>query len=66
MPFFSNDRKEKGLKTVKVIKISVSGRGGIFIYFRPRDLGFPRVTKLGLSLFSEEELKEGDISWEKG
>jgi hypothetical protein len=62
MPFFSNDEKRGGLKTVKVIKISVLGRNGIFIYFRPRDLGFPRVIKLGLSLFSEKRLKEGDIS----
>jgi hypothetical protein len=62
MPFFSNDRKGKGLKTVKIIKISVLGKSGIFIYFRPRDLGFPRVIELGLLLFPEKELKESDIS----
>jgi hypothetical protein len=62
MPFFSNDKKKKGLKTVKIIEISISGKDGIFIYFRPRDLGFPRVTKLRLSLFSEKGLKKSDIS----
>jgi hypothetical protein len=66
MSFFSDDRKGKGLKTVKVIKISVLGRGGIFIYFRPRDLGFSRITKLELLLFSEKRLKKSNISWEKG
>jgi hypothetical protein len=65
MPFFSNDRKERGLKTVKIIKISVLGRGGIFIYFRPRDLGFPRVIKLRLLLLFEKGLKKNNISWEK-
>jgi hypothetical protein len=62
MPFFSNDKKEKKLKTVKIIEISILDRGDIFIYFRSRDLGFPRVTKLGLPLFSEKELKESNIS----
>jgi hypothetical protein len=62
MPFFSDDRRGGGLKTVKIIEISVLGRGDIFVYFRPRDLGFSRVIKLRLSLFSEKRLKEGDIS----
>jgi hypothetical protein len=62
MPFFLNGGGERGLKTVKVIKILVSDRGGIFIYFRPRDLGFPRVIKLGLLLFLEKKLKKDDIS----
>jgi hypothetical protein len=61
VPFFSDDRKEAGLAVNKEVKISVSGKSGIFIYFRPRDLDFPRVTELGLSLFSEKELKENDI-----
>jgi hypothetical protein len=62
MPFFSDDGRGKKLKTVKIIKISVLGRGDIFIYFRPRDLGFSRVIKLKLPLFSEKGLKESDIS----
>jgi hypothetical protein len=62
MPFFSDDKRGEGLKMVKIIKILVSGRGGIFIYFRPRDLGFPRIAKLKLLLFSEKGLKESDIS----
>jgi hypothetical protein len=65
VPFFSNDKKKAGLAVGKGVKISVSGRSGIFIYFRPRDLGFPRITGLGLSLFSEKGLKEDDISWKK-
>jgi hypothetical protein len=65
MPFFSNDKREERLKTVKIIKVSVLGRGGIFIYFRPRDLGFPRIIKLELSLLFEKGLKKGNISWEK-
>jgi hypothetical protein len=62
MPFFSDNGRERGLKTVKIIKVLVLGRGGIFVYFRPRDLGFPRVTKLGLSSLFEKRLKENDIS----
>jgi hypothetical protein len=62
MPFFSDDRKEGGLKIIKIIEISILGKNGIFIYFRPRDLGFPRVIKLGLPLLSEKGLKKGDIS----
>jgi hypothetical protein len=62
MPFFSNDKKGGGLKTIKIIKVSVPGRDGIFIYFRPRDLGFPRVIELGLLSLSEKGLKEGNIS----
>jgi len=66
MPFFSDDKREKELKTVKIIEILVPGKGGIFVYFRPRDLGFPRVIKLRLLLLFEKGLKEDDISWEKG
>jgi hypothetical protein len=62
MPFFSDDKRKKGLKTVKVIEILVLNRNGIFIYLRPRDLGFPRIIKLGLSLLSEKGLKENNIS----
>jgi hypothetical protein len=62
MPFFSDDRRGEGLKTIKIIKISVLNRGGIFIYFRPRDLGFPRIIKLRLLLLSEKGLKKDNIS----
>jgi hypothetical protein len=66
MLFFSDDRRGEGLKTVKIIKILVLSRGGIFIYFRPRDLGFPRIAKLRLLLLFEKGLKKDNISWEKG
>ena len=62
MPFFLDDKRGGGLKTVKIIKISVLGRGGIFIYLRPRDLGFSRIAKLRLLLLFEKGLKEGNIS----
>jgi hypothetical protein len=62
MSFFSDDRKETGLAVDKGIKISVLGKSGIFIYFRPRDLDFPRVAGLGLLSFSEKGLKESNIS----
>jgi hypothetical protein len=62
MPFFLDDKKGGKLKTIKIIEILILDRGGIFIYFRPRDLDFPRVTKLGLLLFSEKGLKKGNIS----
>jgi hypothetical protein len=65
VPFFSNDRKEIRLAVDEGVEISVLDKSGIFIYFRPRDLGFPRITGLRLLLFLEEGLKEGDISWEK-
>jgi hypothetical protein len=63
MPFFLDGGEEEGLKTIKVIKVLILGRDGIFIYFRSRDLGFPRVIKLRLLLFFKKGLKEGDISW---
>jgi hypothetical protein len=66
MPFFSDDRRGGGLKTVKIIEILIPGRGGIFIYLRPRDLDFPRIIKLKLLLLSEKGLKESNISWERG
>jgi hypothetical protein len=62
VPFFSDDGKEIGLAVDKGIKILVPGRSGIFIYLRPRDLDFPRVTGLGLPPFLEKRLKEGNIS----
>jgi hypothetical protein len=62
MPFFSNDKKEKGLKTVKVIEILIPGRGSIFIYLRPRDLDFSRIIKLRLSPLFEKGLKKSNIS----
>jgi len=65
MPFFSDDRRGGGLKTVEVIEVLVSGRGGICICLRPRDLGFSRVIELGLSLFSEKGLKKNNISWKR-
>jgi hypothetical protein len=65
MPFFLDDKRETKLTVNKEIKISVPDRSGIFIYFRPRDLGFPRITELRLLLLPEEKLKENDIPWEK-
>jgi hypothetical protein len=61
MPFFSDDEREIGLAVNKGIKISVPNKSGIFIYFRPRDLGFPRVTGLGLLLLPEKRLKKDNI-----
>jgi hypothetical protein len=61
VPFFSNDRKEIGLAVSKKIKVLMPDKSDIFIYFRPRDLDFPRVIGLGLSLFFEKGLKEGNI-----
>jgi hypothetical protein len=66
MPFFLDDKRGAGLAVGKKVKILVLDRSGIFIYFRPRDLDFPRVIGLELLLFPEKGLKEGDISWEKG
>jgi hypothetical protein len=65
VPFFSNDRKETGLAVSKGIKILVPGKSGIFVYFRPRDLDFPRIAGLRLLSFPEKGLKEDDIPWEK-
>jgi hypothetical protein len=65
MPFFSNNRKKTGLAVNKEIKVLVLGKSGIFIYFRPRDLDFPRITELRLSPFPEKGLKKNNISWER-
>jgi len=66
VPFFLDDEKGAGLAVNEGVKILVLGKSGIFVYLRPRDLGFPRVAGLGLLLFFEEGLKEGDIPWEGG
>ena len=65
MPFFSDDRRGIRLAVNKKVKVLVLGRSGIFVYFRPRDLDFSRITGLGLLLFPEKRLKEGNIPWEK-
>jgi hypothetical protein len=59
--FFSDDRKRIKLTVNKKIKILMPDKSGIFIYFRPRDLGFPRIAELGLLLFPEKKLKKGNI-----
>jgi hypothetical protein len=65
VPFFSNDKRETGLAVGERVKILMPDKSDIFIYFRPRDLDFPRVIELGLLLFLEKRLKEGNIPWEK-
>jgi hypothetical protein len=62
MPFFLNGGEKGGLKTVKIIKILILDKGGIFIYFRSRDLDFSRITELRLLSLLKKGLKEGDIS----
>jgi hypothetical protein len=65
VPFFLNDKKRTGLAVNKKIKILVLGKSDIFVYFRPRDLDFPRVIGLELLSFLEKRLKESNIPWEK-
>jgi hypothetical protein len=61
VPFFSDDKRETELAVNKKVKILVPDKSDIFIYFRPRDLDFPRVIGLKLLSLPEKGLKENDI-----